>query len=250
MAGIDFDKMRAQLENFDKKGKGGDKRFFRPEMGEQDIRFLPSVDKDPFKEYWFHYNIRSTVMCPKRNFGEHCPVCEYATSLWQEGTDESKKMAKDLFSRQRFFANVLPRANEAEGPKLYGFGGVLFKKLLKTTLDPDYGDITDIENGRDVKLAYEKAEGDRFPSSDISVKPNITPAVKGKAAQKELLEQIKTIDSFMERKSPKEVEEILEKFLDDPMADKGERKQYGSSVDKTTDDEPKDLDSAIDELSA
>lgn len=244
--------MKEKLDNLDNKKKGGDNRFFRPELGVQEIRFLPSEDKDPFKEFWFHYNLKTTVMCPKRNFNEECPVCEYATSLWKEGTDESKKMAKELFSRQRFFANVIVRGKEEEGPKPYGFGKELFKKLLSTVLDPDYGDITDADKGRDVKLTYEKADLKKFPTSDITIKPVTKPILGTKKEVKDILDKIQPLDSFMDRKTPAEVKEILERFLEDPMADDSERKMYGSSVDKTSDDdtEVKDIDSAIDELTA
>ena len=191
-------------------------------------------------------------MCPKRNFGEKCPICDYASSLWQEGTDEGKKMAKDLFARQRFFSNVVVRGKESEGPKPYGYGKELYKKLIKVVIDPDYGDITDIDNGRDVKLMYEKGGGASFPSSDITVKPVTKPLAKTKKEIKEILDKVRPVDSFFERKTPPEVALILEHFLADPFDNDGQKK-YGNNSSNSTKESSsstviKDVDAAIDEL--
>lgn len=251
---INLDKMKEKLENADNRGKksgGKDNQFFKPELGDQDIRILPSEDGDPFKEYWFHYGVGTTVLCPKRNFGEKCPICDYASNLWQEGTDESKKMAKSLFARQRFFSNVVVRGKEADGPKPYGYGKELYKKLIKLALDPDVGDFTDPDGGRDMRLSYEKGSGAQFPTSDIMPKPVTKALAKSKKEIKEILDKVQPIDSFFERKTPEEVKKILEAFLDDPFDGNSDAKKYGNKSTKTetTDDsEISSVDEAIDEL--
>ena len=107
-------------------------------------------DGDPLKEVFFHYNIeghKGGVMCPKRNFGEECPICDFASKLWRDGTDnndeETKKLAKSLFVRTRYFSPVVVRGLESEGVKVYGYGKTAYELLLGYILDPEYGDITD-----------------------------------------------------------------------------------------------------------
>ena len=80
--------------------------WFKPDEGDTDIRIVPTNDGDPLKEMFFHYNVgdhKGGVLCPKRNYGEECPICEFASSLWRDGVDnnddESKKLAKSLFVR-------------------------------------------------------------------------------------------------------------------------------------------------------
>ena len=111
------------------KSGGSNSPFFRPEEGEQDIRIVPSPDGDPFKEVYFHYNLpdhKGGILCPKRNEGEHCPICEFASSLWKEYTDTkdeaTKELAKQLFVRPRYFSPVVIRGRENEGVKYYGYG--------------------------------------------------------------------------------------------------------------------------------
>ena len=88
--------------------------FGVPQDGEQTIRIVPTQDGDPFKDYWFHYNVGDNpgFLSPKRNFGEDCPLDSFVRQLWQEGTDDSKRMAKKLSARQRFFAPVVVRGEE------------------------------------------------------------------------------------------------------------------------------------------
>ena len=122
--GIDLKKMRAKLASLSNKGGNGKSAFWRPQDGEQSIRIVPTADGDPFKEYFFHYNLGKNpgFLCPKRNFGDDCPVCNFVRTLYNEGDEESVKMAKKLNSRQRFFSPVLVRGEEAEGVRVWGYG--------------------------------------------------------------------------------------------------------------------------------
>ena len=98
---INIEAMRAKL-NASKNGNKGQSNNtkWRPTQGDQTIRILPTADGDPFKEFHFHYNVGKNpgIMCPKRNHGEDCPICDFASQLWREGSDqndeESKKLAK------------------------------------------------------------------------------------------------------------------------------------------------------------
>ena len=175
--------------------------FWKPQDGESNIRIVPTADGDPFKEKWFHYNVaQGGFLCPKKNFGEDCPVCNFATKLWNEGTEDSKKMAKSLFAKQRFFSPVLVRGEEAEGVKAWGYGKQAYEKLLTIVLDPDYGDITDPEEGNDLKIMYGKPAGASFPRTDIRPRPRKTvlcdDAVGGDERCAELLETVPNFETL------------------------------------------------------
>ena len=122
---LDLAKMKAKLQELEGGAKSKkDNVFWKPTEGDQDIRIVPTSDGDPFKVFHFHYNLgeaaRGGVLCPKRQFGEHCPICEFASSLWQEESSESKKMAKNLVVRQRFFSPVIVRGEEDAGVRIRG----------------------------------------------------------------------------------------------------------------------------------
>ena len=54
--GIELAKMKVKRVALEKRGNGKNS-FWRPDDGETVIRILPTSDGDPFKEFWFHYNL-------------------------------------------------------------------------------------------------------------------------------------------------------------------------------------------------
>ena len=107
-------------------------------------------------------------MSPKRNYGEDDPLDAFVRKLFNEGTDESVKMAKNLMARQRFFSPVIVRGEEEKGVRLWGYGKMAYKELISLALNPDYGDITDPENGTDLVIKYGKPAGASFPQTQIT----------------------------------------------------------------------------------
>jgi len=216
---LDMAKMRAKLNELESGGKSKkDNVFWKPSEGDQEVRFVPTEDGDPFKVFHFHYNLgeaaRGGVLCPQRNFGERCPVCDFASKLWQEGTEESKKMAKNLFARQRFFSPVIVRGQEDQGVKIWGYGKTIYETLLGLVLNPDYGDITDVDDGVDFTLTYTlpKTKG-AFPQTNLVPKRKSSPLMKSKAEVKDLLTNVPDIESLFPRKSTSDVQAILESYL-------------------------------------
>ena len=100
---IDVKKMREKQNNLKNKNGGGNKNFWKVPDGESVIRVLPSPDGDPFKEFHFHYKVgkEAGFLCPKKNFGEDCKVCDFVQKLWK-GDEADKKSAKELSVKQRF----------------------------------------------------------------------------------------------------------------------------------------------------
>jgi len=146
---IDINKMKARKSALENRG-GQKSSFWRPQDGEQTIRIVPTADGDPFKDYWFHYNVGNNpgFLSPYRNFNEADPLNDFVRQLFNEGTEESIKQAKNLMARQRFFSPVLVRGEEDQGVRLWGYGKTVYEQLLNLVLNPEYGDITDVETLR------------------------------------------------------------------------------------------------------
>ena len=216
---LDMAKMKAKLQELESGGRQkSDNVFWKPQEGDQDIRIVPTEDGDPFKVFHFHYNLgeaaRGGVLCPKRQFGDNCPVCDFASKLWQEGTDDSKRMAKSLFVRQRFFSPVIGRGEEEQGVKIWGYGKTIYETLLGLVLNPDYGDITDVDEGVDFTLTYTlpKTKG-AFPQTNLVPKRKSSALAATKSGIKEFISNVPDVNTLFARKSPAEVKAILESFL-------------------------------------
>jgi len=237
--GIDLKKMRQKLADLHNKGgNSGGAKFWKPSEGENVIRILPSPDGDPFKHFHFHYNVgeKAGFLCPKKNFGDDCPVCDFVSKLYNDGDDESRQLARKLVAKSRFFSPVLVRGEEAEGVKVWGYSKTVYENLLQLVLNPDYGDITDAHNGTDLVLTYGKAPGAMFPSTNITARRKTSALVPDADQMSELLNNEVDFDKLFEVKSKDDVSAILDKFLlgedgDDSDGVVVSDKSSGSSVD-------------------
>ena len=231
-----------------------DSVWFRPPEGDTDIRIVPTGDGDPLKEMHFHYNIgdrRGGLLCPKRNFGERCGICDFASSLWKEGVakndDESKKLAKSLFVRQRYFSPVLVRGQEAGGIKFYGYGKKAYELLLGYILDPEYGDITDALEGTDISLTYTpRTHAGTFPQTNLKMRRSTSTLLEDKEAIPALLDRIPDFDSLFERLSPTDIDAIL----DEQLSGNASAEERSSETGKYNVDTKNPVDKAFDELMA
>jgi len=251
---INMDLMRRKLATLRGDNKGDSSSpWFKPEEGDTDIRIVPTKDGDPLKEMFFHYNVgnhKGGVLCPKRNFGESCPICDFASQLWREGVDtndeESKKLAKSLFVRTRYFSPVVVRGREEEGVKVYGYGKQAYELLLGYILDPEYGDITDINEGTDIALTYTKpTKPGAFPQTNLKMRRNTSSLLADKEAIPGILDRMPDFDSLFERLSTAQVDAILEEQLsgDSSAEDRSrETTRYNAPAGKS------DVDRAFDEL--
>jgi len=249
---IDLSKMRAKLNSVQNRGSSRTSQFWRPSDGDQTIRIVPTADGDPFKEYWFHYNVGKNAgfLSPKKNFGEDDPLDSFVRQLFNEGTEESIKMAKNLMARQRFFSPVIVRGEEDKGVRIWGYGKTVYEQLLNLVLNPEYGDITDPESGTDLQLNYGKPAGAAFPQTKLmpsrrtsSICPDITEQECA-----ELLESIPDFSTLFERKSSEDVQRMLDEYLaDDESAEdmSTETNRYGNTTSQNT---ANSVESAFNEL--
>ena len=245
--GIDLAKMKAKRDALE--NRGGNSAFWRPEDGETVLRILPTSDGDPFKEYWFHYNLGKNpgFLSPKKNFGEDDPLNDFVRQLYNEGSDESIKMAKNLNARQRFFSPVLVRGQEEKGVRLWGFGKTAYKELLNLVLNPEYGDITGVHEGTDLVINYGKPPGAQFPQTTIVPRRKSSPLAKTDDDIAGLLDSIPDFDEVFEsaRKTPSEIQQMLDEYLlgeDDAEDLSTETTKYETSSPAS------DVDKAFDEL--
>ena len=133
--------------------------------------------------------------------------------MFKEGSDESIKMAKNLMARQRFFAPVMVRGEENEGVRLWGFGKTAYQELLNLVLNPDYGDITDVEEGTDLVLTYGKPPGAQFPQTSITPRRRPSRLMETDEAVAHALDTVPEFESVFERKTPEQVQGMLDQFL-------------------------------------
>ena len=244
--GINIDKMKEKLQALESKGNNS---YLKLQPGLTTVRILPTEDGDPFKDFYFHYNLmdRGGALCPKRNFGEDCAVCDFVSNLYQEGDDESKALASKMVAKQRFFSPVIIRGEEKEGAKVWSYSKTVYQELLKTVLDPDFGDITSLDDGRDVKIEYIKETANGFPQTNLTVRPKETPTAPKGMSEEEFTAILEGIPDFLtlnKRYTPDEMRGFLDTKMDSLSGD------TSGSPEVVKGGKVTDVDTALSELAA
>ena len=229
--------------------------LWKPQPGKTQIRIVPySFNKDnPFIELFFHYNLNNRSYLSPISFGRPDPIEEFAQKLRGSGNKEDYQLARKLEAKMRTFAPVIVRGEEKAGVKFWGFGKTVYQELLSVIADPDYGDITDPVNGRDVVVEFISAEetGASFPTTKIRVKPNQTPI----SDEPEILEKVKEqhdIREIYQELSYDDLSGVLNEWLnpseedDTESNDKEEKDTVTSSELESS--KVKDTSEAFDEL--
>jgi len=192
--------------------------FWKPEPGTQIVRIVPyKFNKDnPFIELFFHYNLgqNKTYMSPM-SFGRPDPVQEFADKLKSTGDKDEWIQGKRLEPKMRTFVPVIVRGREDEGVKFWGFGKTVYQELLSVIADPDYGDITDPTNGRDIGIERQTpAEaGNQYGKTTVRVKPNQTPITDNKTLLESVFENQVDLTELYTEPSYDELKEALATYL-------------------------------------
>ena len=251
---MNLDEIKKRLDKLNNKGSGNStsdfkNNFWRPPVGEKSvIRIVPyKHNKDfPFSELYFYFGIGKPRMIALSNFDESDPILEFATQLKKSGDKENMEMAKKLYPKFRVFAPVVVRGEEDKGVRFYEFGKMVYQELLGVMADEDYGDITDIQNGRDITVEVIPAAetGKMFNTTTVRVKPNQTPLSDDAKTAESLLENQKDLVSLFKKYTFEEMKGELQSYLKPAEEDGGKETEVAPAPSKMK----KDIDSKLDEL--
>ena len=70
------------------------------------------------------------------------------------GDKEDWKAQLNKWVKLRTFVPIIVRGQEGDGVRFWGFGKTVYQEILGYIVDPDYGDITDPQSGRDLTIQY------------------------------------------------------------------------------------------------
>ena len=203
----------SSLQNNTKKSDS----IFKPANGKSQVRIVPyKFNKDiPFIELYFHYNINNKTYLSPMSFGRPDPIVEFAEKLKRTGDTDDWKAGKKMEPKLRTFVPVIVRGKESEGVKFWGFGKTVYQDILGYIADPDYGDITDPNTGRDIVLEVMSAEESNasYPTTTIRVKPATSKLADSPEAIQQLLDGQKEITELYQELSYAELKSVLENWL-------------------------------------
>lgn len=211
------------------------KVYWKPkEEGKYQIRIVPSKldPKNPFQEVFVHYGFGKFPIYALTNWGEKDPIVEFAAQLRKTNDKENWSLAKKLDPKMRVFAPVIVRGEEEKGVRLWEFGKEIYMQLLGIAEDEDYGDYTDISEGRDFTVDVVKGDvgGRQGLKSSIRIKPKTTALSSDAALIQSFLKEQPTLLEIQRKMTYDALKEVLQNWLSP------EEPEEGSIIDD--EDEP------------
>jgi len=193
------------------------KIFFKPKPGKYQVRILPNkYDKTwPIREVQFHYGFAKGPILALTNWKEADPIADFAKQLRKSADKEDWQLAKKIEPKSRFFAAVVVRGEEHLGARLWEFGKLTNDQLVGIAADDDYGDFTDITDGRDftIEATEDVIAGRKGIKCQLRVKPKTTPISEDAALVTKLLDEQPDILGINRKYTYDALKDILSKWL-------------------------------------
>lgn len=207
--------LKAKLNQFNRTSERSD-ALWKPTEGKTVIRIVPWKEnkENPFIELYFHYLGNKTYLSPTTN-GNRDPIMEFAEALASGGTKDDWAQSRPFRPKLRTFVPIIVRGEEEKGVRFMSFGKTVYTELLSIISDPDYGDITDVKNGRDIVVEYvpQEKSDTNFAKTMVRPKPNQTPAGTADQIQKFLTEQ-PDLRAIFKEPTFEELKVALARYLD------------------------------------
>ena len=193
------------------------KIFFKPKPGKYQVRILPNkFDKAwPIREVQFHYGFAKGPILALTNWKEADPIADFAKQLRKSSDKEDWQLAKKIEPKSRFFAAVVVRGEEHLGARLWEFGKLTNDQLVGIAADDDYGDFTDITDGRDftIEATEDVIAGRKGIKCNLRVKPKTSPISEDAALVEKLLNEQPDILGINRKYTYDALKDILSKWL-------------------------------------
>lgn len=265
---MDINELRNRLNNLNNKSKSTVGQW-KPK-DEHQVRLVQYPhDEDSFIERTFHYNIdQREFLCPKQ-FGNDCPVCEFAEGdlrNWNGPNGQPKPEAqrradwelyKKIQSRPRFYVPMIERGKESEGVRFWSMTPAQMGQALDVCGDGDRladvgvkpGDtagafkvLFDVEKGYDLTVSFKKpnnadGKGNTKSITLIEIKGKIrsSPLASSKKASDDLVKSCKNVKELLTEVSSAEVDKIFKKFLNGNAPEaraEGGVEKYGQKLER------------------
>jgi hypothetical protein len=184
-------------------------QYWKPEMGENVVRFLPYDDGNgqPFQEVGFYNSPQLSerrVVAPYQ-FGLEDPVNDLMTELRKERqADDVWNIMKQLKVRGSFYAPILVRGEEDKGVQVWEMSQKVVQSIYEILVNEDYEEenLFDVHEGFDFSITA-RDSGKKFNGyvvKDLTIVPKRkpSPALKTKKACDELVASVPNVGEVFE----------------------------------------------------
>jgi len=182
-------------------------QFWSPKEGTNEIRILPPYGESGyfFREVDMHFGVgqrNESFVCTRAEGGK-CYACDKLEELRSSEDPKKVNLARKFVPRHRVLYNIVDLAEPSKGVRIFSSGVSIFKDILSYFADPDWGDLTDPEEGYNLKIIREGTGLDT--SYRVQARKNPSPI-----ADPEWLSQLHDLDSVVQLLPYERQQEIVE----------------------------------------
>jgi hypothetical protein len=219
---MDLSFVKQKLESNANKGAGREKIdytkiFWKPKAGKYQIRIIPNKFRKewPLREVQMHYGFSKGPILALSNWGEADPISDFAQKLRKSADKEDWQLANKISPKTRYFAPVVVRGEESAGVRLWEVGKLVNDQLMGIAADEDYGDFTDITDGRDftVEATEEIVAGRKGIKCTLRPKVKSTPISEDGEFVTKALDEQTDILSINRKYTYDQLKDVLQKWL-------------------------------------
>ena len=232
------DKLIKSVEKLnDKGGNGADERIWKPSVdktgnGFAVIRFLPEAEGCdlPWARVYTHafqgpggWLIDQCLTTKEQK----CPVCEYNSTLWNNGTDAGKEAARKQKRKLSYYSNIFvvsdPSNPDNEGKVfLYKYGKKIHDKIMEA-MKPEFADEEPINpfdfwSGANFKLKIRRVAG--YQNYDSSEFARSSALFDDDEKLEKIYNNLYDLNEFLDAKNFKTYDD-MKKRLDYVLGNKG-----------------------------
>ena len=263
----DIDAIRKKVAELsgDGKTKTDDVKFqyWKPEMGANEIRFLPYDDGQgqPFQEVGFYNSkklsqYRITAPC---QYGKPDPIQDLLNDLRKTHQDDATwELMKQLQMRSSYYAPIIVRGKEDKGWFLWEMSQKLVKGIYSKLAHKNFSnlDLFDIEEGFDFTITATDSgktfNGYMVKDYEIEVARDPSVALQKKSERDALLKSVPDLGANFEKyvKNEEKMKELVLNFLGDNSPTEEGTKVIDSkpSVEEKTEEVTAKIDDAFADL--
>ena len=180
-----------------------------------------------------------------RVINKECPICELVKELRAKG---KKDLASQFSAKKSIYYNIIVRGEEDKGVQIMRSGIKLYENILSYLYDPDYGDVTDLDDGMDATI--ERSGQGLDTSYTIKFGPKTSKLADKPDVAQRWINEMFDLDGIMQYKDAIELDEAVKNISGKRSTEVKEQDliEADATVEDSAEDKKKNLTDQLDDL--
>lgn len=227
----------------------GDRKYWTPAEGRNQIRIMPPPEGEDqyFYRVGFHYGIgpdNRMFPCPKLGLArKSCFLCDESDRLMKSKDEDDIADGKELRPTKRFLITVIDIDKPKDKFQVWPVGVKAFREVNYYFSDPEWGDVSDLEEGFDFIIIRKGQNLNTEYSVRVAKKPSDFYAFLedrlGDAYDDAMWEELPILSEFLDYPADSEMEAALNGVSSAAQGESRDKRGKDTDDDDEEDAQPK-----------